>query len=61
MSKIWQCPHFISYGGTTRGCMKGYFPANCETCQCPDKHYVEVFTTSNTTAGNEEWANYLKE
>ena len=59
MSKILQCPHFISYGGTMRGCLLGYFPANCESCVCPDKYYIEI-TTTTTSAGNSEWLNYLK-
>ena len=48
MAKTLQCPHFISYGGITRGCLLGYFPANCETCTCPDKRYIEIKTTTNT-------------
>ena len=48
MSKTLQCPHYISYGGICHGCMLGYFPANCETCNCPDKKYIEIITTTNT-------------
>lgn len=56
MAKILQCPHFISFGGTTRGCSLGHFPVNCESCDCPNKYYVEVFTSACTS----EWPNYLK-
>ena len=59
MSKVLQCPHFISYGGLTKWCLLGYFPVNCEACACPDKHYIEIFTTTSS-AGNSEWPNYLK-
>lgn len=28
--------------------MKGNFPANCETCNCKDKYYVDVIITTTT-------------
>ena len=51
MNNMLQCPHFISYGGIMRGCLLGYFPANCETCNCPDKRYIEI-TTSTASKQN---------
>ena len=50
MSIVLQCPHFISYGGLTRGCMLGYFPCDCENCNCPDKRYIDITTSTNTTS-----------
>ena len=60
MSKILQCPHFYSLSGIYYGCLLGRFPCNCEECDCTDKHYVEI-TTTTSSAGNSEWPNYLKE
>ena len=48
MPKVLQCPHIIRYGCLNHGCMLGYFPANCETCTCPDKRYIEIKTATNT-------------
>lgn len=59
MSKVLQCPH-LATDGMSRWCMNGRFPCDCESCDCKDKHYVEV-TTTNNTAGTSEWPNYLKE
>lgn len=42
------CPHFVTMGGLTRYCMEGKFPCNCDTCNHPDKRYVDVYTTNNT-------------
>jgi len=53
MSKILQCPHFISYGGLIKECLLGYFPINCEACACLDKHYIET-TATTSSAGNSE-------
>ena len=51
MSKVIQCPHFAS-DGLSRWCMNGRFPCDCESCDCKDKHYVEVYasTVTNTIA-----------
>lgn len=49
MSKVLQCPHYVSFDGITRYCMNGRFPCDCETCNCPDRHYVDVYTTTNTS------------
>lgn len=48
-SKYLVCPHYLSYGGTTHGCMLGKFPADCASCTCPDKRYMEVVTSSANT------------
>ena len=42
------CPHFVEYGGTTRMCMKGRFPCDCDVCDCPDKQLIDVKTTTST-------------
>ena len=47
MSKVLHCPHFISYGGLTKGCLLGYFPVCCESCNCPDKKLIEVTASSS--------------
>lgn len=44
-----QCPHYATISGLERWCMKGKFPVNCETCDCKDKHYIEVKTSINST------------
>ena len=49
MAKQLYCPHYVSYGGTMRGCTNGHFPCNCETCDCPDKQWYEAKTTTATT------------
>ena len=59
MAKVLQCPWFAT-NGLSRWCMNGRFPCNCESCDCPDKRYVEVYTTTNT-ADTSYWSNYLKE
>lgn len=46
MCKVLQCPHFYSIGSILRLCMNGRFPCDCENCDCPDKKYVEITTTS---------------
>ena len=43
-----QCPHYCAMSGLRCFCMKGKFPVNCETCDCPDKYYVETRVTTNT-------------
>jgi hypothetical protein len=30
--------------------MNGRFPCDCESCDCPDKKYVEITTTAATPA-----------
>ena len=49
MSKVLQCPHYFSVSGIYCACMLGKFPIDCETCDCPDKYYVETKTTINTS------------
>ena len=56
MATIIQCTHFAS-DGLSRWCMNGRFPCDCESCDCPDKKYVEI----TTTAGTSNWPNYLKD
>ena len=46
--KILQCPWFAS-DGLSKWCMNGHFPCNCEACNCEDKKYVEIYTTTSTT------------
>lgn len=41
MAKVIQCPHFGT-DGLSKFCMNGRFPCDCESCDCTDKHYVEV-------------------
>ena len=48
MSKVLQCPYYAS-DGIHRWCMNGRFPCDCDTCNCPDKRYVEIYTTTNTS------------
>lgn len=48
MAKVLQCPWFAS-NGFSKWCMNGHFPCNCETCNCEDKKYVEIYTTTSTT------------
>ena len=59
MARVLQCP-WLATNGLSRWCMNGRFPCNCESCDCSDKKYVEVYTTTNT-AGTSDWPNYLKE
>lgn len=59
MATVIQCPYYAS-DGLSRWCMNGRFPCDCESCDCPDKKYVEI-TTTNTTAGTSNWPNYLKD
>lgn len=47
MAKILQCPNLICINLSIY-CLGGRFPANCESCDCKDKQYVEQ-TTSNVT------------
>ena len=48
MSLALQCPHFISTDGLTRYCMIGRFPVDCESCNCQDKRYVEIYSSTTT-------------
>ena len=57
MSIVIQCPYLITTDGTSKLCMNGRFPCDCERCSCLDKQYVKVTTT---TSGTSEWPNYLK-
>ena len=59
MGKILQCPWFAT-NGLSKLCLKGYYQCNCYSCDCPDKRYVEIYSSS-TTAGTSDWPNYLKE
>ena len=44
--RVLHCPHFISIGGFQHGCMLGKFPCDCQSCDCPDKKYVDMNYTS---------------
>lgn len=35
--------------GLSQWCMNGRFPCDCAACNCPDKHNVEVTTSTSTT------------
>ena len=48
MAQVMQCPHFAS-DGLSRWCLNGRFPCDCASCNCPDKHFVEITTTTSTT------------
>lgn len=48
MAKQLYCPHFFSTGGLTRGCLKGKFPVNCETCTCEDIQWIDVTSSTLT-------------
>ena len=48
MAKQICCPWFAS-DGFLKWCMNGHFPCNCETCDCHDKQWHEVKTTTTTT------------
>ena len=48
MSKVIYCPHLTTLDGMTWYCMKGTFPVNCETCNEPNKSYVEVYSSTNS-------------
>lgn len=49
MSKILDCPHRVSLSSITFYCLKGRFPIDCENCDCKDKRYYEVYTSTNIT------------
>ena len=60
------CPHLASISGIQRFCMKGYFPMNCETCNCSDKYYVDTVVTTSTwptdsSLGKDSWPGYIKD
>lgn len=40
--RVLHCPHFISISGFQHGCMLGKFPYDCQSCDCPDKKYVDM-------------------
>ena len=48
--EVLQCPHLASFSGLTFYCLNGKFPINCETCDCKDKYYVEVTTTTSSAS-----------
>lgn len=48
MAKQIQCPHFYSISGIQVGCWLGRFPVDCYHCDCPDKKWIEITTTTNT-------------
>ena len=57
MSIVMQCKYFAT-DGLSKFCMNGKFPCDCERCNCSDKQYVEIITT--TTTGTSEQSNYFK-
>ena len=48
MARVIQCPHYWT-DGLAWGCFKGKFPCDCEKCNCEDKYWVEITTTTNAT------------
>ena len=51
-----QCPHYGAISGLEKWCMKGKFPIDCETCDCEDKHYIEVKVS--TTSADQQTSYY---
>jgi hypothetical protein len=43
------CPHFGTISGLQWWCLNGKFPVDCEHCDCEDKYWVEITTTTNAT------------
>lgn len=58
--KILQCPHYGTLSGLETWCTKGKFPIDCETCDCEDKHYIEVKTSTNSTDQQISYHEYPK-
>ena len=55
-----QCPHYGTISGLEAWCMNGRFPIDCETCDCKDKHYIKVKTSTNATDKQISYYEYPK-
>ena len=59
MARVIQCPHYWT-DGFAWGCFKGKFPCDCEKCNCEDKTYYDISTTTNTYVIGKETNQYIK-